>query len=53
MDTEFYNAFATTPTSPSDITKTMTMENETGTMQKPPKLMGIEDYHGWKKRFEN
>ncbi|KAJ0694785.1 hypothetical protein HanPI659440_Chr15g0612761 [Helianthus annuus] len=53
MDTEFYNAFATTPTNPSDIAKTMTMENETGTMQKPPKLMGIEDYHGWKKRFEN
>ncbi|KAJ0445529.1 putative transcription factor interactor and regulator CCHC(Zn) family [Helianthus annuus] len=53
MDTEFYNAFATTLTNPSDIAKTMTMENETGTMKKPPKLMGIKDYHGWKKRFEN
>ncbi|KAJ0702427.1 hypothetical protein HanPI659440_Chr14g0529391 [Helianthus annuus] len=53
MDTEFYNAFATTPASPSDIAKNMTMENETGTMQKPSKLMGIEDYHGWKKWFEN
>ncbi|KAM0062129.1 hypothetical protein Hdeb2414_s0004g00144451 [Helianthus debilis subsp. tardiflorus] len=53
MDTEFYNAFATTPSSPSDVAKNLNMENETGTMQKPPKLMGIEDYHGWKKRFEN
>ena len=53
MDSEFYNAFATTRASSSDIAKNFNMENETGTMQKPPKLMGIEDYHGWKKRFEN
>ncbi|KAJ0870934.1 hypothetical protein HanRHA438_Chr11g0506341 [Helianthus annuus] len=31
----------------------MNMENETGTMQKPPKLMGMEEYHVWKNRFEN
>ncbi|KAJ0599090.1 putative transcription factor interactor and regulator CCHC(Zn) family [Helianthus annuus] len=31
----------------------MNMENETETLQKPPKLMGIEEYYGWKDRFEN
>ncbi|KAJ0804567.1 hypothetical protein HanPI659440_Chr02g0039521 [Helianthus annuus] len=31
----------------------MNMENEIGTLQKPPKLMGIEEYYGWKDRFEN
>ncbi|KAJ0610568.1 hypothetical protein HanHA300_Chr01g0005231 [Helianthus annuus] len=29
------------------------LENETGTMQKPPKLMNIEEYKGWESRFEN
>ncbi|KAJ0834484.1 hypothetical protein HanRHA438_Chr16g0744121 [Helianthus annuus] len=31
----------------------MNMENETVTLQKPPKLMGIEEYYGWKNRLEN
>ncbi|KAJ0853204.1 putative transcription factor interactor and regulator CCHC(Zn) family [Helianthus annuus] len=31
----------------------MSIENETGTTQKPPKLMSIEEYYGWKDRFEN
>ncbi|KAF5813677.1 putative transcription factor interactor and regulator CCHC(Zn) family [Helianthus annuus] len=31
----------------------MNLENETGTTQKPPKLMSIEEYYGWKDRFEN
>ncbi|KAJ0895629.1 putative transcription factor interactor and regulator CCHC(Zn) family [Helianthus annuus] len=29
------------------------LENETATMQKPPKLMNIEEYKGWEERFEN
>ncbi|MFS8027761.1 putative transcription factor interactor and regulator CCHC(Zn) family [Helianthus anomalus] len=31
----------------------MNMENETGTLQKPPKLIGIGEYYGWKDRIEN
>ncbi|KAJ0613911.1 putative transcription factor interactor and regulator CCHC(Zn) family [Helianthus annuus] len=53
MEEEFYNAFATSPTSPAAIAQSMNMENETRTLQKPPKLMGIEEYYGWKDRFEN
>ncbi|KAF5814672.1 putative transcription factor interactor and regulator CCHC(Zn) family [Helianthus annuus] len=52
MDTEFYNAFAT-PSSPAAVVQAMNLENETGTTQKPPKLMSIEEYYGWKDRFEN
>ncbi|KAJ0832479.1 hypothetical protein HanPSC8_Chr15g0679231 [Helianthus annuus] len=52
MDTEFYNAFAT-PSTPAAIAQTMNLENETRTTQKPPKLMSIEEYYGWKDRFEN
>ncbi|KAJ0832759.1 putative transcription factor interactor and regulator CCHC(Zn) family [Helianthus annuus] len=52
MDSEFYNAFAT-PSSPAAIAQAMNLENETGTTQKPPKLMSIEEYYGWKDRFEN
>ncbi|KAJ0469815.1 hypothetical protein HanIR_Chr14g0712011 [Helianthus annuus] len=52
MDTEFYNAFAT-PSGPAAIAQAMNLENETGTTQKPPKLMSIEEYYGWKGRFEN
>ncbi|KAJ0932319.1 putative transcription factor interactor and regulator CCHC(Zn) family [Helianthus annuus] len=52
MDTEFYNAFAT-PTTPAAIAQAMNLENETGTTQKPPRLMSIEEYYGWKDRFEN
>ncbi|KAM0070478.1 hypothetical protein Hdeb2414_s0001g00013581 [Helianthus debilis subsp. tardiflorus] len=53
MEEEFYNAFATSSTTPSAIAQNMNLENETGTLQKPPKLIGIEEYHGWKNRFEN
>ncbi|KAJ0570589.1 putative transcription factor interactor and regulator CCHC(Zn) family [Helianthus annuus] len=52
MDTEFYNAFAT-PSGPATIAQAMNLENETGTTQKPPKLMSIEEYYGWRDRFEN
>ncbi|KAJ0782260.1 putative transcription factor interactor and regulator CCHC(Zn) family [Helianthus annuus] len=52
MDTEFYNALAT-PSAPAVIAQAMNLENETGTTQKPPKLMSIEEYYGWKDRFEN
>ncbi|KAJ0498220.1 putative transcription factor interactor and regulator CCHC(Zn) family [Helianthus annuus] len=52
MDEDFYNAFATPSTSINAIQTTM-LENETGTMQKPPKLMNIEEYKGWEGRFEN
>ncbi|KAJ0557017.1 hypothetical protein HanIR_Chr07g0320361 [Helianthus annuus] len=40
MDNEFYNAFA----SPITMTQNALIENETGTSQKPPKLMDIDDY---------
>ncbi|KAJ0589131.1 hypothetical protein HanRHA438_Chr04g0178681 [Helianthus annuus] len=49
MEEEFYNAFAT----PITMTQQAMLENETGTMQKPPKLMNIEEYKGWEERFEN
>ncbi|KAF5811196.1 hypothetical protein HanXRQr2_Chr04g0178661 [Helianthus annuus] len=52
MNTEFYNAFAT-PSSPAAVVQAMNLDNETGTTQKPPKLMSIEEYHGSKDRFEN
>ncbi|KAJ0604373.1 hypothetical protein HanHA300_Chr02g0049061 [Helianthus annuus] len=52
MNSEFYNAFATS-TTPAAIAQAMNLENETGTTQKPPKLMSIEEYYGWKDRFEN
>ncbi|KAF5796923.1 putative transcription factor interactor and regulator CCHC(Zn) family [Helianthus annuus] len=52
MDEEFYNAFAT-PVTPISIAQNTMLENETGTMQKPPKLMNIEEYKGWEGRFEN
>ncbi|KAM0036511.1 putative transcription factor interactor and regulator CCHC(Zn) family [Helianthus debilis subsp. tardiflorus] len=52
MDTEFYNAFAT-PSGPTAVVQAINIENETGTTQKPPKLMSIEEYYGWKDRFEN
>ncbi|KAF5757572.1 putative transcription factor interactor and regulator CCHC(Zn) family [Helianthus annuus] len=52
MDEEFYNAFAT-PVTPITLAQNTMLENETGTMQKPPKLMNIEEYKGWEGRFEN
>ncbi|KAJ0822749.1 hypothetical protein HanPSC8_Chr16g0735721 [Helianthus annuus] len=52
MDTEFYNAFAT-PSGPAAIAQAMSLENETGTTQKPPNLMSIEEYYRWNDRFEN
>ncbi|KAJ0767525.1 putative transcription factor interactor and regulator CCHC(Zn) family [Helianthus annuus] len=52
MDSKFYNAFASS-TTPAAIAQAMNLENETGTTQKPPRLMSIEEYYGWKDRFEN
>ena len=52
MAEEFYNAFAT-PVAPVTAAQTIYSENEMGTHQKPPKLMYIEDFQGWKNRFEN
>ncbi|KAJ0508412.1 putative transcription factor interactor and regulator CCHC(Zn) family [Helianthus annuus] len=52
MDEEFFNAFAT-PVTPFTVAQTTLLENETGTMQKPPKLLNIEEYKGWEGRFEN
>ncbi|KAJ0763877.1 putative transcription factor interactor and regulator CCHC(Zn) family [Helianthus annuus] len=52
MAEKFYNAFAT-PVAPVTAAETVYSENETGTHQKPPKLMYIEDFQGWKNRFEN
>ncbi|XP_021979745.1 uncharacterized protein LOC110875858 [Helianthus annuus] len=49
MENEFYNAFAT----PITMAQNVNSENEMGTMQKPPKLMNIEEYNGWEERFEN
>ena len=47
MDNEFYNAFATAPGTPITVAQNVNMENETGTLQKPPKLMSIEEYYSW------
>ncbi|KAJ0568128.1 putative transcription factor interactor and regulator CCHC(Zn) family [Helianthus annuus] len=52
MAEEFYNAFAT-PVAPVTTAEALYNENETGTHQKPPKLMYIEDFQGWKNRFKN
>ena len=49
MENEFYNAFA----GPMNITQSTLLENETGTSQKPPKLLDIDDYNGWSERFGN
>ncbi|KAF5800381.1 hypothetical protein HanXRQr2_Chr07g0315401 [Helianthus annuus] len=53
MEEEFYNTFVTTPAAPMSAVETIEIENETGTSQKPPKLMYIEDFKGWQNRFEN
>ncbi|KAJ0567529.1 hypothetical protein HanIR_Chr06g0285901 [Helianthus annuus] len=52
MGEDFYNAFAT-PVTPITIAQNTMLENETGAMQKPPKLMNIKEYKGWEGRFEN
>ncbi|KAJ0880415.1 hypothetical protein HanRHA438_Chr10g0462861 [Helianthus annuus] len=52
MDEDFYNAFAT-PSTPITAIQTTMLENETRTMQKPPKLMSIEEFQHWEGRFEN
>ncbi|XP_035840198.1 uncharacterized protein LOC118487449 [Helianthus annuus] len=49
MDSEIYNAFAT----PITMAQNVNLENEMGTMQKPPKLMNIKEYSGWEECFEN
>ncbi|KAF5821543.1 hypothetical protein HanXRQr2_Chr01g0015241 [Helianthus annuus] len=53
---EFYNFFAgggmTAAQNPTSIVQNVNMENELGTMQKPPKLMNIDEYSGWSGRFK-
>ncbi|KAJ0690937.1 hypothetical protein HanOQP8_Chr11g0423541 [Helianthus annuus] len=53
---EFYNLFAgggmTSSQTPASIVQNVNMENELGTMQKPPKLMNIDEYAGWSERFK-
>ncbi|XP_022038185.2 uncharacterized protein LOC110940922 [Helianthus annuus] len=39
--------------SPASIVQNVNMENELGTMQKPPKLMNLDEYAGWSGRFKN
>ncbi|KAJ0918598.1 putative transcription factor interactor and regulator CCHC(Zn) family [Helianthus annuus] len=54
---DFYNFFAgsgmTAGQSPASIVQNVNMENELGTMQKPPKLMNLDEYAGWSDRFKN
>ncbi|KAF5795926.1 hypothetical protein HanXRQr2_Chr08g0345411 [Helianthus annuus] len=53
---EFYNFFVggrmTAAQNPASIVQNVNMENELGTMQKPPKLMNIDEYAGWSGRFK-
>ncbi|KAJ0878880.1 hypothetical protein HanRHA438_Chr10g0444941 [Helianthus annuus] len=53
---EFYNTFfgggMTATQTPASIVQNVNMENELGTMQKPPKLMNIDEYSGWSERFK-
>ena len=53
---DFYNMFAGSGAaiqSPASIVQNVNMENELGTMQKPPKLMSLDEYAGWSGRFKN
>ncbi|KAJ0826868.1 putative transcription factor interactor and regulator CCHC(Zn) family [Helianthus annuus] len=53
---DFYNMFAGSggvTQSPASIIQNVNMENELGTMQKPPKLMSLDEYSGWSGRFKN
>ncbi|XP_022031544.1 uncharacterized protein LOC110932524 [Helianthus annuus] len=57
MDSQdFYNMFAGSGAaiqSPASIMQNVNLENELGTMQKPPKLMSLDEYSGWSERFKN
>ncbi|XP_035832028.1 uncharacterized protein LOC118481047 [Helianthus annuus] len=53
---DFFNMFAgigAAIQSPASIVQNVNMENELGTMQKPPKLMSLDEYAGWSGRFKN
>ncbi|XP_035837234.1 uncharacterized protein LOC118485097 [Helianthus annuus] len=54
---DFYNLFAgsglTATQSPASIVQNVNMENKLGTMQKPPKLMSLDEYASWSGRFKN
>ncbi|XP_035845277.1 uncharacterized protein LOC118491532 [Helianthus annuus] len=53
---DFYNMFAGSGAaiqSLASIVQNVNMENELGTMQKPPKLMSLDEYAGWSGRFKN
>ncbi|XP_035834205.1 uncharacterized protein LOC118482698 [Helianthus annuus] len=52
---DFYNMFSGVGAtqSPASIMQNVNLENELGTMQKPPKLMSLDEYSGWSGRFKN
>ncbi|XP_035834086.1 uncharacterized protein LOC118482627 [Helianthus annuus] len=53
---DFYNMFAGSggvTQSPASIIQNVNLENELGTMKKPPKLMSLDEYSGWSGRFKN
>ncbi|XP_035842133.1 uncharacterized protein LOC110924517 [Helianthus annuus] len=52
---DFYNLFSGVGAtqSPTSIMQNINLENELGTMQKPPKLMSLDEYSGWSGRFKN
>ncbi|KAJ0608540.1 hypothetical protein HanHA89_Chr03g0109701 [Helianthus annuus] len=53
---DFFNVFAGSGAaiqSPASIIQNVNLENESGTMQKPPKLMSLDEYAGWSGKFKN
>ncbi|KAJ0825881.1 putative transcription factor interactor and regulator CCHC(Zn) family [Helianthus annuus] len=52
---DFYNMFSGVGATQSQasIMQNVSLENELGTMQKPPKLMSLDEYSGWSERFKN
>ncbi|KAJ0742228.1 putative transcription factor interactor and regulator CCHC(Zn) family [Helianthus annuus] len=52
---DFYNMFSGVGATQSQasIMQNVSLENELGTMQKPPKLMSLDEYSGWSGRFKN
>ncbi|KAJ0576488.1 putative transcription factor interactor and regulator CCHC(Zn) family [Helianthus annuus] len=55
MDSQdFYNMFSgvSATQGQTNILQNVNLENELGTMQKPPKLMSLDEYSGWSVRFK-
>ncbi|KAM0052325.1 hypothetical protein Hdeb2414_s0007g00246941 [Helianthus debilis subsp. tardiflorus] len=56
MDSQdFYNIFSgvSATQGQTNILQNVNLDNELGTMQKPPKLMSLDEYSGWSVRFKN